>query len=68
MGILLIVLPVVLLLLAISLPAQTLDIGPRVGDVFPPFEMKDQHGMTRDLASVLGPNGAIVVLYRSADW
>ena len=58
----------VLLLMAIALPAQTLDLGPRVGDVLPSFRLKDQYGVTRDLRSMLGPNGAVVVLYRSADW
>jgi hypothetical protein len=59
---------VLLLLVAFLLPAQTLDIGPRVGEAFPDFRLKDQYGTARDLRSILGPKGAVVVLYRSADW
>ena len=42
--------------------------GPEIGSKAPAFEGRDQNGVTHTLSSVLGPKGAIVVFYRSADW
>lgn len=42
--------------------------GPQVGETVPDFALADQAGRTRDLASVLGPNGAMLVFARSAVW
>ena len=42
--------------------------GPQVGDVVPPFSLTDQTGMTQTLQSIMGPNGAMLVFSRSADW
>jgi len=43
-------------------------IGPQVGEVVPDFELIDQDGARRTLKSLLGPNGAMLVFFRSADW
>lgn len=43
-------------------------LGPQVGDTVPAFRLVDQHGTPRTLASVLGPSGGLLVLFRSADW
>ena len=43
-------------------------IGPKVGDVVPDFELRDQNGAPKRLSSLLGPKGAMLVFYRSADW
>lgn len=43
-------------------------IGPPVGAVAADFELPDQHGTPRRLSSLLGPKGAMLVFYRSADW
>jgi len=43
-------------------------LGPAVGQALPPFEAKDQHGQPRDFASLKGPNGLVLVFFRSADW
>jgi hypothetical protein len=43
-------------------------VGAKVGDGLPDFSLRDQHGEVRSLKSVLGPNGAIIVFFRSADW
>jgi hypothetical protein len=43
-------------------------VGPKVGDGLPDFSLRNQHGEVRSLKSVLGPNGAIIVFFRSADW
>lgn len=56
------------LLVTLGLSAQILDVGPRVGEIFPQFRLKDQSGVARDLRSLLGANGAVIVFYRSADW
>jgi AhpC/TSA family len=42
--------------------------GPAVGAQAPAFEARDQNGVSHTLASFLGPKGAILVFYRSADW
>lgn len=43
-------------------------LGPRVGQRVPDFTLPDQHGKSRTLQSVMGPKGAMIVFYRSADW
>jgi hypothetical protein len=42
--------------------------GPAVGQRVPDFSLTDQGGTTRTLRSILGPNGAMLVFFRSADW
>jgi len=42
--------------------------GLDVGAVVPGFEAPDQNGQVRSLKSILGPKGAMLVFYRSADW
>ena len=43
-------------------------LGPKVGKRVPDFSLPDQHGVTRPLVSMLGPKGALLVFFRSADW
>jgi peroxiredoxin len=43
-------------------------LGPQVGATVPDFNLADQHGTKRTLQSVMGPKGAMIVFYRSADW
>ena len=43
-------------------------LGPQVGAKVPDFNLADQQGKKRTLQSVMGPNGAMIVFYRSADW
>ena len=42
--------------------------GPEVGERIPDFEARDQNGNLVSLDDVMGPNGAMVVFVRSADW
>ena len=52
-------------------PTTTIDvarIGPAVGTTLPDFSLRDQRGVTHSLPSLLGPKGAIIVFFRSADW
>lgn len=42
--------------------------GPQVGDSVPTFSLVDQHGAARDLQSLMGSNGLMLVFSRSADW
>jgi peroxiredoxin len=51
--------------LAQQKPAST---GPAIGAAVPAVEAPDQTGKSRTLPSILGPKGAILVFYRSADW
>src|SRR5206468_13123919 len=43
-------------------------LGPQVGDTVPDFRLTDQRGQPRTLATLMGPNGHILVFNRSADW
>ena len=43
-------------------------LGPQVGTVVPDFSLADQHGKQWTLRSVMGPKGAMIVFFRSADW
>jgi cytochrome oxidase Cu insertion factor (SCO1/SenC/PrrC family) len=54
-----------------SAPSQVADvqtIGPQVGARVPSFILTDQSGRARSLESLMGPKGAILVFFRSADW
>ena len=42
--------------------------GPPVGATAPAIAAADQDGMTRDLGSLCGERGVLLVLSRSADW
>jgi hypothetical protein len=59
------------LLGAAAVPAQvapTGATGPAIGSRVPDFQAVDQSGTTRSLPSILGPQGALLVFFRSADW
>ena len=45
-----------------------MDLGPKVGQALPSFEATDQAGRARNFASLKGPNGLVLVFFRSADW
>ncbi len=52
-------------------PAQAVDlerVGPQVGEALPEFSLRDQGGQAHSLKSLLGPKGAVIVFFRSADW
>ena len=55
-----------------SVPAaETIDVqtlGPQIGAAVPDFSLPDQTGQPRTLRSVTGPNGVVLVFFRSADW
>jgi len=44
------------------------DYGPPAGTPMPPIEAPDQNGKLHTLKDILGPNGAALVFFRSADW
>lgn len=43
-------------------------VGPKVGTALPDFTLRDQRGEAHSLKSLLGPRGALIVFFRSADW
>lgn len=43
-------------------------LGPQVGERVPDFNLVDQSGKTRNLRSIMGARGAMLVFIRSADW
>jgi len=59
-----------LLALACGTPAQSPAPapGPAVGAAVPAFDLPDQNGARRDLRSLSGPKGLMLVFFRSADW
>jgi hypothetical protein len=56
---------------ALAIPAlygQTIKTGPEIGQQVPAFSAADQSGRTQTLQSIMGPKGAMLVFFRSADW
>ena len=52
-------------------PATKIDVsklGPQVGQMVPDFRLTDQNGTLWTRASIMGPKGALLLFYRSADW
>ncbi len=49
-------------------PIDIASLGPQVGELVPAFSLPDQNGQIQTLESILGPNGAILLFHRSADW
>jgi hypothetical protein len=43
-------------------------LGPQVGTAVPAFSGVDQFNRIQTLESVAGPEGAMLVFFRSADW
>jgi hypothetical protein len=56
------------LLLGLAGMVMARDYGPPVGSKMPDFALADQDGRTRTLHSLLGPKGAVILFFRSADW
>ncbi len=60
-------------LLMVALPIAALHglnikTGPAVGQLAPAFSAPDQEGRNQTLESIMGPKGAMLVFFRSADW
>ena len=49
-------------------PVEVAKLGPQVGELVPDFSLPDQNGRIWTRDSILGPNGAILLFHRSADW
>ena len=69
------ILPVLLVLVTLHVQAQVTrtridvsQLGPQVGQRVPDFSLRDQTGGVRNLQSIMGPRGAMLVFLRSADW
>ena len=45
-----------------------MSIGLAVGQKAPPLSARDQLGQTQTLDSLKGPNGTVLLFFRSADW
>ncbi len=43
-------------------------LGPQVGERVPDFSLPDQNGTIWTRQSIMGPEGAMLVFVRSADW
>lgn len=49
-------------------PIRVSALGPQVGEVVPDFSLQDQNGTVWTRDAILGPNGAMIMFHRSADW
>lgn len=49
-------------------PINVASLGPQVGQQVPDFSLVDQNGKTWTRDSIVGPKGAMLVFFRSADW
>jgi len=58
----------IVLLQAIALQGQSVKSGPAVGQSVPDFSAPDQNRVNQTLHSIMGPKGAMLVFFRSADW
>lgn len=56
------------LLLAAATSFAAVQTGPDIGARIPEFEAVDQNGQARNFQNIAGPNGALLVFHRSADW
>jgi hypothetical protein len=53
---------------SVVLSSQNVKTGPELGQQVPGFAAEDQNGRTETLKSIMGPKGAMLVFFRSADW
>ncbi len=51
-----------------SAQSEHIETGPEVGERIPAFQAVDQNGKTRSFDDLKGPNGLLLLFYRSADW
>jgi hypothetical protein len=53
-----------------AIPAQVspASIGMAIGQQAPAFEAMDQFGRTQTKEALKGPNGTVLLFFRSADW
>jgi hypothetical protein len=49
-------------------PVDPEKLGPQVGEKARSFTLPDQSGTPREYGSLAGPNGTMLVFFRSADW
>ena len=49
-------------------PVDVASLGPQVGEQVPDFSLPDQTGRLWTRDELLGPNGAVLLFHRSADW
>ena len=56
------------LLILSMLHLEARDYGPPIGSRMPNFNLPDQDNKSRTLKSLLGSKGAVILVFRSADW
>ena len=58
----------ILALAGLAAQPSGFDPGPELGASIPAFAAPDQEGRVRRFADLAGPNGLVLLFYRSADW
>jgi hypothetical protein len=61
-------LAVVLTALPAAAEDAALSAGPQVGERIPAFRLPDQAGTMRTFTDLTGPEGLLLLFYRTADW
>ena len=56
------------LFILIAMSNMLMARGPEPGQSLPPFSLPDQSGAVQTFNTLKGPNGLMLVFYRSADW
>jgi hypothetical protein len=54
--------------LAAQNPIDPSKLGPQTGEKAIPFTLPDQNGTPRASSGLAGPNGTMLVFFRSSDW
>jgi hypothetical protein len=49
-------------------PVDVAGLGPQAGERVPDFNLPGANGKRWTLQSIMGPKGAMLVFFRSADW
>ena len=57
-----------LLLLALPASAGAIHTGPEVGERIPDFQAADQSGRMQTFEDLRGPEGLLLLFFRTADW
>ena len=48
--------------------SESMNPGPKIGEIIPDFDARDQDGNKRTFWDLRGSNGLLLLVYRSADW
>ncbi len=68
LSLLLVILSLYFVSLTSSAEMKSIQAGPEVGEKIQSLNLRDQFNGRQQLDNIMGPKGAVIVLFRSADW